>query len=121
MSESDLMWKLIEAIPYAIPNARPFRRTVVNVEAKQGFRVRAGLKGQADLYLILKGGHIIEIETKAKGGVLSPEQKAWRSWCEAWDVPHLVLIERKDEAPHETIVRWLGEISSVVLTTEVFP
>lgn len=107
------MWKLLQAAPYALPNMRLFRRVVVNVEAKQGFRVRAGVKGQCDIYAIARGGRILEVETKARRGVLSPAQLAWQAFCLGWGVPHIVLIEKRGETPDETVNRWLGEIRAV--------
>jgi hypothetical protein len=114
VTELDLMWTLVTELPKALPNVRPFRRQVVNVEAKQGFRVRAGVPGQCDLYLLVRGGRIVEVETKARRGVLSGAQKQWRDFCETWQIPHLVLAERADDSPEATVARWIEEIRAVV-------
>ena len=118
--EDPLMWKLIESIPFAIPGARPFRRTVHNVHAvgKTGghFRAVAGVDGQADVVVYLKGtgGRVVEVETKARDGRLRPEQKVWRDWCAEWGVPWLCLKEGRDETPEQTVLRWLGELAALV-------
>ena len=114
MTELDLMWRFMAAIPKAIPTARPFRRTVVNVEAKQGFRVRAGIQGQSDIYVLVKPGRIVEIETKARRGVLSPAQKSWQSFCLSWGIPHLVLRELPQETAEQTVSRWVEELSACI-------
>jgi hypothetical protein len=113
------MWKLIEAIPFALPGARPFRRAVHNVEARsrhsgKTFRAIAGIAGQADVYVYFKGGRCIEIETKARAGRLEPEQIAWRDFCSSWEIPWLMLIEKKGETPDETVTRWLAEIRALM-------
>jgi len=110
MTETDLMWALVRAIPHAIPDARPFRRAVFNVRAEQGFRAKAGVPGQCDLYVYVKPGRIIEVETKARRGVLSPRQRVWQAFCHEWGVPHVVLKERNGETSDATVARWVGEI-----------
>jgi hypothetical protein len=119
MTEGDLMWKFIQSVPWAIPTARPFRRSILNVEAinkrtGEHFRAKAGVEGQCDIYLLLRGGRIVEVETKARRGVLSPAQRAWRAFCLEWGIPHIVLQEKRGETPDETVNRWLGEIRAVV-------
>ncbi len=113
MGELDLMWLLLKEAPAALPDLRLFRRAVVNVEAKHGFRVKAGIPGQCDIYAIQKGGRIYEIETKARRGGLSPAQKQWRAFCFSWDIPHLVLTEGKGETAEATVSRWLQEIRTI--------
>ncbi len=114
MTELDLMWELLAQAPAALPDMRLFRRSVVNVEAKRGFRVKAGIPGQCDIYAIQKGGRIYEIETKARRGALSPAQKQWQSFCLSWHIPHLVLSERAHETPEVTVARWIEEIEALV-------
>jgi len=114
MTETDLMWDLVRRIPHAIPDARPFRRAVVNVEAKQGFRVKAGIKGQCDLYLYVRGGRVLEVETKARRGVLSERQLAWQAFCRSLSIPHIVLTQRADESTEDTVQRWIVEITKEI-------
>ena len=119
MTELDLMWLFMAAIPKAIPTARPFRRTVVNVEAKsketgRSFRVRAGIQGQSDIYVLVKPGRIVEVETKARRGVLSPAQKSWQSFCLSWGIPHLVLRELPQETAEQTVSRWVEELRACI-------
>jgi hypothetical protein len=109
-SETDLGKLLLLAAPYALPNMRLFRRPILNVRAEKGFHVRAGIPGQADFYAMTRGGGHIEIETKAATGRLEQAQKRWRVLCVEMAVPHLVLRARKDEAPSDTVQRWIQEI-----------
>ena len=113
LTETQLLYKMLEAAPFALPGMRIFRRNIVNVETKGGWRARAGIKGQSDAYAICRGGRIIEIETKARTGRLSREQKAWRDFCLEWEIPYLTLIEKKGESPDETVLRWLAEIRAL--------
>lgn len=71
---------------------------------------RAGIKGQADLYVIGRGGWHGEVELK-RDGDLSEAQAHWRDWCQARSVPWLLLRAfRKEEQPPQTIERWLREL-----------
>lgn len=72
--------------------------------------MRAGVRGQADLYGIWRGGRHLEIELKAAGGRLSPEQEAWRAWCLVWDVPYLLLEAERGESVGDTVGRWIERI-----------
>ena len=116
-TENQLLAKLLEAAPFALPNLRLFRRQVLHVEAigRDGhrFRVAAAAKGQCDAYALLRGGRCIEIETKAHGGKLRHEQEAWRDWCRSWQIPWLMLTAGKGEHPNDTVVRWLEEIAGI--------
>jgi hypothetical protein len=112
-SEGDLVVMLIEATPYVLPTVRIFRRPILNVQATEGFRVRAGVPGQADLYAMVKGGRHIELEAKAARGTMREKQKAWRAFCESWGVPHLVLRALPGELPGVTVNRWIEEIRAV--------
>ena len=114
MNETDLLHLFIKRAPFALPYLRVFRRNVLNVETKQGFRARNGIKGQADAYAIVHGGRHVEIETKAARGVMAEQQKAWRAFCQTFDVPHLVLRARPAEPPGETVNRWIEEMRAVV-------
>jgi hypothetical protein len=113
MTESTLQVALLLAAPSRLPALRLFRRNVL--AARVGERtVRAGIKGQADLYAYVRGGSVIEIELKAAGKLLSPEQKTWQTWCREWGVPHLVLRAEKGETVEGTVERWIGEISAAL-------
>jgi hypothetical protein len=68
-----------------------------------------GIPGQCDLYILGRGGQHWELEIK-RYTKLSPEQNAWRAWCEEWGVPWKVLHVEKGEEPAATIARWLTEL-----------
>ena len=108
--ESALQDALLLAAPRALPTLRLFRRQVHMVRV-DGRVMRAGIKGMADLYGVWHGGMHLELELKAAGGRLSPEQEAWRAWCLGWHVPHLVLTAQRGEAVADTVARWLDEIA----------
>ncbi len=112
MTETDLLNLLIERAPHALPHVRIFRRNILNVETKLGFRARNGIKGQSDAYAYTRGGKVVEIETKAARGTLAEAQKAWRTFCETWGIPHLVLRARPNEQPDDTVARWIEELRS---------
>ena len=114
MNETDLLHLFIERTPFALPHVRVFRRNIINVETKQGFRVRNGIKGQADAYALVEGGLHIELETKAARGVLAEHQLAWRDHCRSRRIPHLVLRARRGEQPMKTVDRWIGELRAVL-------
>lgn len=117
MNETDLLHHLILRAPLEIPDLwRIERRNIINVETKHGARVRNGVKGQADAFALTHGGRHIEIETKAARGVLAEAQERWRAACIARGVPHLVLRARRDEAPEDTVSRWIDELRAVVET-----
>lgn len=113
LSETDLLHRFIERTPHALPHVRVFRRSIINVEAKGGFRVKNGIKGQADAYALVRGGRHVEIETKAARGVMRSRQEAWRLFCESFQIPHLVLRARRGETPDATIERWIQELAEV--------
>ena len=79
-----------------------------------GATVRFAIKGQSDLYWISRGGGHGEVELKAFGKYLEPDQKAWASWCKEWGIPHIVLTGGKDETVGETVERWLAELETLV-------
>lgn len=118
MNETPLLHKFIERVPYTIPDARVYRRNIINVLAKgrKGgtFRAKNGITGQADAYAIIRGGFIIELEAKAHEGVLSDAQLRWQAFCLEFEIPHLVLRAEKDEAPDATVSRWIAELARVV-------
>jgi hypothetical protein len=101
---------LLEA-PRLLPNLRLFRRNVGASKAiYNGVErfVRFGIKGQCDIWGTFKGGQHIELELKARNGRLSEEQEAWRDFCRSWDVPWLLLQEKRSETPEQCVVRWCG-------------
>ena len=75
--------------------------------------VVAGIAGQSDLYGYLYGGRCMEIEIKSKNGRLSPEQRAWRDWCQAGQIPWLCLWPWPGESREETVARWVSVIAMV--------
>lgn len=111
--ESTLQTALLLALPSRLPDVRFFRR---NVGAANfgGATVRFAIKGQCDLYGIVRGGKILECELKKFGETLKPDQKAWAAWCKEWEIPHIVLIGGKTETVDETVERWIGELKTLL-------
>lgn len=113
MNELELMRAFMAEVPIAMPHVRVFRREIVNADVQRGgrsYHIKAGIKGQSDLYAYVQGGRVVELETKAAKGSLLLEQKAWRSFCEQWRIPHLVLRAKAGEHPATTVERWIGEL-----------
>ena len=110
MTEATLLYALLLEAPKQIPHVRLFRRQVMMVTADNR-TVRIGLRGQSDLYGVVRGGGHLEIELKALSGRLSDDQANWFAWCRMWDVPCLLLRPLKDEPVPYTIRRWCGEIN----------
>lgn len=108
-TESELQWALLKAAPAAIPHLRLFRRNVGTVRV-QNRTMRFGVAGQADLYGVFRGGLHLELELKAAGGRLSPEQRAWQAFCLSWKVPHVLLVGGASETTDQTVERWIAEI-----------
>jgi hypothetical protein len=109
MTESPLQTALLLAAPMELPDLRLFRRNV-GVAAMGKHVVRFAIKGQCDLMGYWKGGRAIEVELKAAGGRMRPEQKQWAAFCVSWGVPHVVLQARAGETVEETVKRWCGEL-----------
>lgn len=114
LNETDLLHLLIQRVPMTLPEVRVFRRNIINVEAKGGFRVRNGIKGQADAYAIVRGGRHVEIETKAARGTMREAQELWRTFCLTFGIPHLVLRAAKDESADSTVARWIEELRTTL-------
>ena len=115
MIESDYQRLLLLEAPKRLPHVRLFRRNVGAVKAAVGADgaarwTRFGIPGQSDLWAVVRGGYIIEIEIKGLAGSLSPVQRAWRDFCLGWGVPWLLLKPLKGEAPEATVARWIGDI-----------
>lgn len=111
--ESQLQAALLLAAPARIPELRLFRRNVATVQV-QGRTIKAGIRGQADIYGYFRGGRAIELELKGPTTRMTPEQEAWQAFCRGWGIPHLVLRARKGESVEETVTRWCEEIASLV-------
>lgn len=113
MSESDLKSALLLAAPRALPTLRLFVRPVMRVRRDE--RVYSvGIRGQSDLYGLVRGGGHIELELKDVHTVTSPAQRDWRAFCLAWGVPHLELRARAGESIDQTVARWLDEIRALL-------
>ena len=109
-SENDLRNAFVARVPFVFPHVRPFIRTILNVDAVGGWRARAGIPGQADVYAVTKGGGHIEIEMKAAKSKWYAAQLAWRRFCAEWSIPYLVLRVLPNELPAVTLERWLEEL-----------
>lgn len=118
MSELDLQASFLEAVPYAFPDARAFRRQIVNGKMERGYHVRAGVKGQADVYVYIRGGRVVEVELKHRNLSRSKStraaQRAWRKYCEDFQIPYLVLRSIANEAPADTVNRWVRELGAAI-------
>ena len=109
MSEKEipLMRELLYEAARALPHVRLFRRNilklkVIDARTNKDRMVIAGIPGQCDLYFYVYGGRGGEIEIKSQHGRLTPEQKAWRDWCLAGQIPWLCLWPWQGEGPVET-------------------
>jgi hypothetical protein len=111
--ETLLQAAFLKAQPFAIPSLRLFRRNVAKVRV-EGRMVSFGIKGQSDLYGVLRGGRHIELELKSATGKPRKGQKEWQAWCEAWGVLCLILKQRTGESVDETVARWLHELSEAL-------
>ena len=111
-SEAELQAKLLLEAPKHLSNVRLFRRNIGAVQTGERW-TRFGIPGMADVQVVLKGGRIIECEIKALGGSLRPEQKAWQTFCENWEIPWLLLKPLKNEDAETTVTRWIGEIAAL--------
>ena len=104
---------LLLLLPYRIPTMRVFRRNVATVKI-EGRTVKFGIRGQPDFYGVVDGGLHAEIEIKAAGGRLRPEQREFRDWCLEHRIPYVNPIARADETIDQTVERWCDEIASIV-------
>jgi hypothetical protein len=112
--ETILQNELLLAAPHQLPYLRLFRRNVLAVKI-EGRSMKAGIKGQADIYGITRNvSRHIELELKSLTGRSTPEQKVWAAWCIEWGVPHLVLRPLKDESAKQTVTRWCHEIRQIL-------
>lgn len=117
LTETDLLHMFIERAPFALPHVRVFRRNVINRAVEIDGRtvhLRNGVPGMGDAYALVLGGRHVELETKSARGKMRDAQESWAEWCHGWGVPHLVLRARRDEAPDQTIARWLEELRAIL-------
>lgn len=84
---------------YHIPNAA--KRSL-----SQGalFKRLGVVAGMPDIALVLANGHAAYIEVKTPKGVLSPEQKAFKSLCENYSIPY--AIARSITDAQEILEAW---------------
>ena len=113
MTESQLQVALLLAASRELQDLRLFRRNV-GVARIEGRAVRFAIAGQCDLYALVRGGGHLEVELKAAGGRLSPEQESWQNWCIAWSIPHIVLKAEKGETVEQTVGRWCAELKEEI-------
>jgi hypothetical protein len=109
MNETPLLQLFRHAASMDLPHVRIFRRNIVGAKIEDRF-VKAGEKGQCDLYAYVRGGRTIELEGKSIGRKLSPEQIVWRDWCRDWGVPWHQLIPRAGETDEQIVARWVNEL-----------
>jgi hypothetical protein len=112
--ETDLVKLWIEKIPYRLPNCRAFRRAVVDDISMRGHRIIAGVEGQADVYVYVKGGTVVEVEAKMAKGRMREAQIAWAAWCKLWGINHLVVRALAGEEATATVDRWVEELRRVI-------
>ena len=108
--EGDYQRALLARVALEFRHVRFFRRNVGLVEMQDGRKFRSGIKGQADLYALARGGWHGEVEVK-RFTRLSPEQEHWRDWCREWGVPWACVEARRDEPPTATVDRWVAELA----------
>jgi len=60
-------------------------------------RIRLCKEGTPDIYAILPDGHVLWVETKAKGGELSPEQSKFKEMISKVDGHSYHIIRDEDE------------------------
>lgn len=110
--EAELQNALILRLPYAIPGCYVEVRRIINAETSRGYRIKAGTKGQCDIFVIINSIHK-EIELKSDGGRLRPEQRDWQAKCLACGIPHVVLFQLAGESHVETVDRWIHAIHNL--------
>ncbi len=106
------MRELLYESARTIPWVRLFRRNVLRLRVDDRM-VISGVKGQCDLYGLVFGGAHLEIEVKSQNGRLTHEQRAWRDWCLAGQIPWLCLWPWQNETKEETVQRWVSAIALV--------
>ena len=109
------MRELLYEAARALPHLRLFRRNILKlrvIDARTQLErmVIAGIPGQCDLYGIQYGGRCMEVELKSENGRLTPDQRTWRDWCLAGQVPWMCLWPWPGESKEETVQRWVAVI-----------
>lgn len=106
--EHDYKQALLARAAVEWPAHRFFSRSVALI-AVGDRKFRTGIPGQADVYILGRGGRHWELEIKRYGS-LSEAQERWRDWCLAWEIPWMCVEASRSEAPAETLVRWVREL-----------
>lgn len=106
--ESDYKRDLMARAAVHFPRHRFFSRSVALI-AVGDRKFKTGIPGQADIYVLGRGGGHWELELKRYGS-LSEAQERWRDWCAEWQIPWMCLDAKKSESPPETIARWVEEL-----------
>jgi hypothetical protein len=133
VNETDLVKLFVARVPHVLPDCRAFERTIIDavvillhhfflwLKTRAGepikTRLRSGVAGQSDVWILVKGGRHIEVEAKAARGVMREAQERWKEFCGVWGVDHLIVRAKKGETPEETVDRWVEELRSVVERT----
>ena len=110
--EGELQASLLLEAPHHLQNLRLFRRNIATIRIERRV-MKFGVAGQCDLYGILRGGRHIEVELKAASGSLSSEQRQWRDFCAAWEIPWITLKARPLETVEQTVSRWVTELAAI--------
>lgn len=123
MSETDLVKLFSYEAVRRDPSLRIFRRNIVAARTAAGTFVRAGIKGQADVYGFLSGSPAVpfELEAKAHAGRPTEEQIAWANFCRRMGIPHLFLRAHKGERPTATVNRWIDELQTLLAPYRTTP
>lgn len=130
MIETDLVKLFVARVPFVLPNCRAFERTIIDAVVimlhhfmqwlgrRTGdpikTRLRSGVAGQGDAWVLVKGGRHIEVEAKAARGVMRDAQGRWKEFCDAGWCDHLIVRARKGETPEQTVERWVEELRVAV-------
>jgi|HubBroStandDraft_1064217.scaffolds.fasta_scaffold72637_2 hypothetical protein len=117
-SEGDLGAMFAMAVPLAIPDATAFRRTIIRGKMAAGWYARANLPGQADYWVLVKGGLHVEVETKAAAEsgnkAVRKAQEEWRLFCVSQEIPYMRPKALRGEDPNETVRRWVDELRVLI-------
>lgn len=113
MREGPLMRGFMARAAYEFPEIRIFRRNVGVLQVQDRI-FRSGIRGQCDMYAYMKCGRVIEIEVKAAGGRLTPDQEHWRDWCRGWGIPWVLLQAEASELPARTLNRWVAQVHELL-------
>lgn len=113
MNETDLVRRFIPMAVQILP-VRLFRRQIMLAKSDDGRVMKAGVKGQADIWGFTLEGRHIEIEAKAASGRLTPDQAAWRAFCETTGVVYMLAQAERDERPDTTCTRWVNQLAALI-------